>query len=285
MRYGGRSWDGQSERFFWPITPTTCESHWTSGARNGSLPERIGESEGSTVGRSGGSRAGWIVTLRTERIRTLDQLRAFLEGNEAADFQPTRRDSAYALVRRILVRFEYHGLRKPDKGLVKRVSREGDGPLQGPGSPASSDSTAGPGTSATHRGKPPAHAFARRYTPYAAALLAEDRALVSRAGRGGPGPGGSGRELARGSRPAPQGRAGRAGQGTPTAPGRSSGRCARPTEGGCGTRSGAEGRGGATPPALVDRDAERARGRSIPRIPPRLPAPGGPERGGGGFER
>ena len=60
------------------------------------------------------------MTLRTERIRTLDQLRAFLEGNEAADFQPTHRDSAYALVRRTLVRFEYHGLRKPDEGLVKR---------------------------------------------------------------------------------------------------------------------------------------------------------------------
>ena len=38
----------------------------------------------------------------------LDQIRAFLDGNEAADFQPTHRDFAYALVRRTLVRFEYH---------------------------------------------------------------------------------------------------------------------------------------------------------------------------------
>ena len=37
------------------------------------------------------------MTLRTERILTIDHVRAFLEGNEAADFPPTRRDSAYAL--------------------------------------------------------------------------------------------------------------------------------------------------------------------------------------------
>ncbi len=41
-----------------------------------------------------------------------------------------------------------------------------------------------------------------------------DRALVAGVGRGGSGPGGPGRELARGSRPAPQGRTSRAGQGT-----------------------------------------------------------------------
>jgi len=60
------------------------------------------------------------VTLRTERIRTLDQLRAFLEGNEPADFELTDRTSAYAFVRRTLVRFEYHGLGRPDKTRVKR---------------------------------------------------------------------------------------------------------------------------------------------------------------------
>ena len=60
------------------------------------------------------------MTLRTERIRTLDQVRAFLDGNEPADFELTDRTSAYAFVRRTLVRFEYHGLRKPDKTSVKR---------------------------------------------------------------------------------------------------------------------------------------------------------------------
>ena len=61
-----------------------------------------------------------IVTLRTERIRALDQLRAFLEGNEPADFEFTDRTSAYALVRRTLVRLEYHGLGRAGKTRVKR---------------------------------------------------------------------------------------------------------------------------------------------------------------------
>ena len=43
-----------------------------------------------------------IVTLRTERIRTLGQVRAFLEGNPVADFELTDLTSAYAFVRRYL---------------------------------------------------------------------------------------------------------------------------------------------------------------------------------------
>ena len=53
-----------------------------------------------------------IVTLRTERIQTLDQMRAFVEGNEPVDFGLTDRTSAYAFVRRTLVRFRYHGLKR-----------------------------------------------------------------------------------------------------------------------------------------------------------------------------
>ncbi len=113
-----------------------------------------------------------IVTLRTERIRTLDQLRAFLEGNEAADFQPTRRDSAYALVRRTLVRFEYHGLRKPDKGLVKRYLEKVTGLSRAQVTRLIRQHRR-TGHIRDHRGKPPANAFARRYTYLDAALLAE----------------------------------------------------------------------------------------------------------------
>ncbi len=35
-----------------------------------------------------------IVTLRTERIRTLEQVRAFLGGSEPVDFELDDRDSA-----------------------------------------------------------------------------------------------------------------------------------------------------------------------------------------------
>ena len=112
------------------------------------------------------------MTLRTERIRTLDQIRAFLEGNEAADFQPTRRDSVYALVRRTLVRFEYHGLRKLDKGLVKRYLEKVTGLSRAQVTRLIKQHRR-TGHIRDHRGKPPANAFARRYTDLDAALLAE----------------------------------------------------------------------------------------------------------------
>jgi len=40
------------------------------------------------------------VTLRTGRIRTLDQVRAFLDGNTSRRFELADRTSAYAFVRR-----------------------------------------------------------------------------------------------------------------------------------------------------------------------------------------
>ena len=61
-----------------------------------------------------------IVTLCTERIRTLDDIRAFLGGNEAADITPHDREAAYAFIERALVRFRYHlGLSRAGKGRVR----------------------------------------------------------------------------------------------------------------------------------------------------------------------
>ena len=59
------------------------------------------------------------MTLRTERIRTLDEVRAFLEGGERVGFTRNDRGSAYVFVRRSLEKLRHHRLRKPDKGLVK----------------------------------------------------------------------------------------------------------------------------------------------------------------------
>ena len=112
------------------------------------------------------------MTLRTERIRTLNQMRAFVEGNEPADFEFTDRTSAYAVIRRTLVRFEYHTLRKPDKGLVRRFLEKATG-----FSEAQMDRLIAQhrrtGGIRDHRRKPPAKPFPRRYTAYDAALLAE----------------------------------------------------------------------------------------------------------------
>ena len=109
-----------------------------------------------------------IVTLRTERIRTLGQVRAFLEGNQPADFELTDRTSAYALVRRTLVRFEYHGLRKPDKGLLRRFIEKVTGFSRAQVTRLIRQHRR-TGNIRDHRCKPPANAFRRRYTPLDAA--------------------------------------------------------------------------------------------------------------------
>ena len=59
---------------------------------------------------------GMIVDIQTRRLRTIGQLCAFVEGNEAVIFQPRERDGVYDFVRETLVRFGYGKLGKRDKG-------------------------------------------------------------------------------------------------------------------------------------------------------------------------
>ena len=59
------------------------------------------------------------VTRGIQRIRTLDQIRRYLKVDRAAGLQTDRRESIYAFIRQTLERFEYHRLRKADKGLIK----------------------------------------------------------------------------------------------------------------------------------------------------------------------
>ena len=61
-----------------------------------------------------------IVDIQTRRLRTIEQLRAFVEGSEGVDFRPGDRDEAYGFVRDTLERFGYRGLDRPDKGAVLR---------------------------------------------------------------------------------------------------------------------------------------------------------------------
>ena len=62
-----------------------------------------------------------IVTLQSERIRTIGQVAAFVEGSEPVDFQPTDRAGIYTFVARTLARLGYSALDRPSKTLVKLV--------------------------------------------------------------------------------------------------------------------------------------------------------------------
>ncbi len=60
-----------------------------------------------------------MVSLQTERLRTVEQVRAFAEGSEPVDYKPKDRASAYAFVRRTVARFDYHRLGRAGRGCVR----------------------------------------------------------------------------------------------------------------------------------------------------------------------
>ena len=55
-----------------------------------------------------------------ERLRTIEQLEAFVAGSAPVDCKSLDRESAYDFVRRTLVAFDYHRLGKADRGCVRR---------------------------------------------------------------------------------------------------------------------------------------------------------------------
>ena len=60
-----------------------------------------------------------IVTLQTERLHTVEQIRGFLDGNREVGFRSLDRDEAYDFVRRTLVRLNYDALGCASKGTVR----------------------------------------------------------------------------------------------------------------------------------------------------------------------
>ena len=59
-----------------------------------------------------------LVDIQTRRLRTIEQLHAFTEGNETVTFQSENGARAYAFIGEILGRFGYPRLGKADKGVV-----------------------------------------------------------------------------------------------------------------------------------------------------------------------
>ena len=113
-----------------------------------------------------------IVTLQTQRVRTLEQVRAFVEGSEAVDFAGGDREGVYTLVRRTLVQLDYHRLGKPDKGLVKRYLGKVTG-LSRAQLTRLIGQHRGTGRIEDRRGGAPARPFERRYTASDIRLLAQ----------------------------------------------------------------------------------------------------------------
>ena len=112
------------------------------------------------------------MTMATERLASLEQVRAFVEGSEGLDFAVADRSSRNDFVRRMLVKFDYAALGKADKGLMKRFLGKATG-LSRAQLTRLIGQRAKTGRIVDRRGGAPAKPFARRYTARDVVLLAQ----------------------------------------------------------------------------------------------------------------
>ena len=110
--------------------------------------------------------------MATERLSSLEQVRAFVEGSEGLDFVGSDRGSRNDFVRRMLAKFDYGTLGRADKGLAKRFLAKATG-LSRAQLTRLIRQHAETGRVEDRRGGAPAKPFARRYAAVDAVLLAE----------------------------------------------------------------------------------------------------------------
>ena len=123
-----------------------------------------------------------ILSLDVERLRTPEQVRAFLDGSEPVDFNPVSREESYAFVSRTLTRFGYTRLGKPDRGLVKGLLGKATGLSRAQVTRLVGQFVRTGQVVDRRRGAPP-RPFERRYTAADIRLLAEvDATLGQMAG-------------------------------------------------------------------------------------------------------
>jgi hypothetical protein len=116
-----------------------------------------------------------IVMLQTQGLKTLDDVRGFLAGNQAVEIQTPNREAAYAFIAQSLSRFSYRRLGKADKGLMRAYLAKMTGLSRAQLTRLVARHQGG--ERLDDRRGPPARPFARRYTPEDVRLLAEVDAL------------------------------------------------------------------------------------------------------------
>lgn len=112
-----------------------------------------------------------VIDMDVSRIRSIAQVRQFLEGTPAIVFKPRADDAQrYALVSAVVQRLAYGRLARPERGLVLRFLRI----VSGYGSAQVKRLVAQvlAGQRLRKHYSPPAHAFARRFTSADITLLA-----------------------------------------------------------------------------------------------------------------
>ena len=123
-----------------------------------------------------------ILSLDVERLHTLVQVRAFLDGNDPVDIEPPVAQGGLRLVQRMLVHFGYARIGKADRGTLRRFLGKTTG-LSRPQPTRLVRQYVDTGRIVDRRGGPPTRPFERRYTAADVRLLADvDATLGQMAG-------------------------------------------------------------------------------------------------------
>ena len=114
--------------------------------------------------------------MNDAKLKTLAQLKAFLDGSAGVAFQPAGDDRArYEHIAAVLRRFGYRGLGRADKGLVRRYLAHTTGYSRAQVTRLLKRALKGAPLVKRYRG--PAHGFVRVYTEQDVALLAQTDTL------------------------------------------------------------------------------------------------------------
>lgn len=114
-----------------------------------------------------------IVNLDTQRLKTLDEVRAFIAGSSPFQFTLTNREDAYKWFTATLQQFRYASLGKADKGLIRSYLTKVAGFSRAQITRLIRQYLK-EGSLRDHRGTP-AKPFTRRYTAADVELLVWDR--------------------------------------------------------------------------------------------------------------
>ena len=61
--------------------------------------------------------------MNDEQLQTLEQVKQFMEGSEALEFRGLTAEEKYCWIKEMLIRFNYHRLKRDEKGVRRNRIR------------------------------------------------------------------------------------------------------------------------------------------------------------------
>jgi len=107
--------------------------------------------------------------MNDERLRTIEQVRQFLEGSEAVEFRGLTAKEKYYWIEEALIRFRYHRLKRGEKGVIRQYIKKVTGYSRSQVSRLIAEYKR---TGRLRRTEYRRHRFPRKYTPSEVGLLA-----------------------------------------------------------------------------------------------------------------